>query len=63
MGTVTVSLPDTGSTPGVCPPVSNADVVWLRIDAAARVPIFFPLIPGDGNISSSARFRMEPQIP
>lgn len=63
LGTVTVVLPDAGSDPGVCPPATNTRAVWARIDAAAQVPIFFPWLPGSGNISSSARFRMEPQTP
>ncbi len=62
LGTVTVTLPDSGSDP-VCPPPSNTKVVWLKVDAQAQVPIFFPWVPGSGNIASSARFRMEPQTP
>ena len=46
-----------------CPAKSNADHVWLRIKADARVPIFFPFVPGNGNISSTALFRMEPVNP
>ena len=46
-----------------CPAKSNADQVWLRIKADARVPIFFPFVPGNGNISSTALFRMEPVTP
>lgn len=62
LGAVTVQLP-TADTTDTCPPASNLKVVWLKIDAAAQVPIFFPWVPGNGNISSSARFRMEPQTP
>jgi hypothetical protein len=43
-----------------CPPKTNADHVWLRISVDAQVPIFFPVVPGGGAISSSALFRMEP---
>jgi len=43
-----------------CPARSNADHVWVRIRVDARVPIFFPFVPGNGNISSTALFRMEP---
>ena len=61
-GTVTVVLPGAGSTPvGVCPPATNADVVWVTITAEATVPIFFPLV--NGAISSTATYRMEPVIP
>jgi hypothetical protein len=35
----------------------------VRITVAATVPVFFPLLPGNGNISSSALFRMEPVTP
>jgi Flp pilus assembly protein TadG len=51
----------TTSVAGVnCPPKNNADHVWLRIKIDAQVPIFFPFVPGDGAISSTALFRMEP---
>jgi Flp pilus assembly protein TadG len=43
-----------------CPAKTNADHVWLRIAVNAQVPIFFPAVPGNGNISSTALFRMEP---
>jgi Flp pilus assembly protein TadG len=46
-----------------CPPTSNADHVWLRIKVDAQVPVFFPALPGNGNISSTALFRMEPVTP
>jgi Flp pilus assembly protein TadG len=54
----TTAAPDPVSD--ACPATSNLEKVWLRISVAARVPVFFPLIPGDGNISSTALFRMEP---
>jgi Flp pilus assembly protein TadG len=43
-----------------CPAKTNADHVWLRITVNAQVPIFFPVVPGGGAISSTAIFRMEP---
>jgi Flp pilus assembly protein TadG len=43
-----------------CPATTNADHVWLRITVNAQVPIFFPVVPGGGAISSTALFRMEP---
>lgn len=46
-----------------CPATSNADHVWLRIKVDAQVPIFFPFVPGNGAISSTALFRMEPVNP
>src|SRR5436190_15192266 len=64
IGAVTVTLPTDGatfngladpvsdkngvSTPGFCPATSNADHVWVRITVPARVPVFFPLLPGNG---------------
>lgn len=53
----------TGSavTPTVCPPDNNATVTWVHIDASSDVFVFFPLIPGNGRISSSVDFRMEPK--
>jgi Flp pilus assembly protein TadG len=43
-----------------CPAKTNADHVWVRITVNAQVPIFFPVVPGGGAISSTALFRMEP---
>lgn len=62
----TLVMPTTTSPDPVsdaCPPASNADEVWLRITVAAQVPIFFPAIPGNGTITSTALFRMEPVTP
>jgi hypothetical protein len=55
-----VTLPAPGSS-ATCPPVSNADVVWVSIKADARVPVFFPLV--NGAISSTVTYRMEPKVP
>jgi Flp pilus assembly protein TadG len=57
-GTVTVTLPTPDSAP-VCPPTSNAEVVWVQIQAEATIPVFFPLL--NGHIQSQAKFRMEPR--
>jgi Flp pilus assembly protein TadG len=78
-GTPTVTMPTNGevidgvadpvsdqggtATPNYCPAISNADHVWIRIRVNATVPIFFPFVPGNGSISSSALFRMEPSLP
>lgn len=43
-----------------CPPHNNQDQAWVHITITSTVPIFFPLVPGNGNISSETRFRMEP---
>jgi hypothetical protein len=55
--------PPTVATPGYCPPANNGDEVWVRVTVAARMPVFFPWLPGNGNISSTALFRMEPVAP
>jgi hypothetical protein len=49
--------------PGPCPPLDNGDVAWVKITIRHSVPIFFPLVPGNGEISSSTQFRMEPTPP
>jgi len=75
-GTPTITMPTNGEAIGVppvadpisstsvagvnCPAKSNVDHVWLRISVNAQVPVFFPLVPGGGAISSTALFRMEP---
>jgi len=50
-------------SPNWCPPADNGDEVWVRVTVEARMPVFFPLIPGNGNIASTALFRMEPVAP
>ena len=53
----------TPSTPGAdvpCPPVNNQKVWWVTITITEQVPVFFPFVPGDGKVSSSTRFRVEP---
>ena len=44
-----------------CPPLNNTQVAWVRITINHQVPVFFPWIPGNGNLSTVAEFRMEPQ--
>ncbi len=43
-----------------CPPLNNQDVVYVTITLHHQVPIFFPWVPGNGNLTTSAQFRMEP---
>lgn len=43
-----------------CPPANNTQVDFVTITIRHRVPIFFPWIPGDGNLTTVAQFRMEP---
>jgi hypothetical protein len=44
-----------------CPPTGNTQVDYVKITIRHKVPIFFPLIPGDGNLTTIAQFRMEPR--
>jgi Tfp pilus assembly protein PilW len=44
-----------------CPPTNNQDVSFVTITIHHQVPIFFPFVPGDGNLTTSAQFRMEPK--
>jgi Flp pilus assembly protein TadG len=43
-----------------CPPNSNQQTSFVTILVTHQVPIFFPFIPGNGTLSSSTQFRMEP---
>jgi Flp pilus assembly protein TadG len=43
-----------------CPPVDNQDEAWVRITINHSVPIFFPFVPGNGQLASTTEFRMEP---
>ena len=45
-----------------CPPADNSTVAFVTISITHRVPIFFPLVPGNGNIRSSTQYRMEPVV-
>lgn len=48
------------TAPPLCPPTSNQQTSFVTVTITHRVPIFFPFVPGDGNLSSSTQFRMEP---
>jgi Flp pilus assembly protein TadG len=43
-----------------CPPTTNQTVAYVQITLHHQVPIFFPFVPGNGNLSTSTQFRMEP---
>lgn len=43
-----------------CPVTSNAQVAFVSVVLSHQVPIFFPFVPGNGSLSTSAQFRMEP---
>jgi len=48
-------------TPSPCPVTNNQQVAYVTITLSHQVPIFFPFVPGNGNLSTSAQFRMEPK--
>ena len=56
---VAVSWPRDAGQP--CPPISNQDEAWVQITIDHQTPVFFPFLPGDGRISTTAEFRMEPE--
>jgi hypothetical protein len=43
-----------------CPVADNSKVAYVTINLSHQVPIFFPFVPGNGNLTTSAQFRMEP---
>ena len=49
------------STSGSCPPANNQQVGYVTIALTHNVPVFFPWIPGNGNLTTQAQFRMEPR--
>ena len=61
-GTPWTSTNVTASWTGTpCPPANNTQVDYITITINHRVPIFFPWIPGNGNLTTIAQFRMEPR--
>jgi hypothetical protein len=47
--------------PGPCPPTDNSEEAWVKITITHTVPIFFPFVPGSGQLTSSTEYRMEPR--
>lgn len=45
-----------------CPPKTNQTAAWVKVVIEHDAPVFFPreFVPGDGHLTSSAEFRMEP---
>ena|SRR5436190_7760428 len=41
-------------------PADNQTVVFVNVTASYNAPIFFPWIPGNGHLTSSTDFRVEP---
>ena len=54
------NIPLTVTTSGTCPPSNNQQVGFVTISLTHQVPVFFPWIPGNGNLATSAEFRLEP---
>ena len=48
------------TTNGSCPPADNSEVSYITIVIHHQIPIFFPAVPGNGNLTTSTQFRMEP---
>ncbi|MDQ3128720.1 MAG: hypothetical protein M3Q66_09760 [Chloroflexota bacterium] len=46
---------------GPCPPTTNQEEAWVTVTIQHDVPIFFPFVPGNGRITSSTEYRMEPK--
>ena len=44
-----------------CPPPDNQHEAWVKVTINHSVPVFFPFVPGNGQLSSSTEFRMEPK--
>jgi hypothetical protein len=43
-----------------CPVLNNQKVAYVTITLTHQVPVFFPFLPGNGLLTTSAQFRMEP---
>lgn len=54
---LTVSVSMSGDP---CPVTDNQHVAYVTITLTHTVPVFFPWIPGNGTLTTSAQFRMEP---
>ena len=44
-----------------CPPIDNQHEAWVTVTITHTVPVFFPFVPGDGQLTSSTEYRMEPK--
>jgi hypothetical protein len=49
-----------GSPAPPCPTANNTQVVWIDLRIEHTVPVFFPWIPGNGDLTANTRFRVEP---
>lgn len=46
---------------GPCPPTDNSEEAWVTITISHTVPTFFPFVPGNGQLTSSTEYRVEPR--
>jgi Flp pilus assembly protein TadG len=51
---------ETTTPPSTCPPVGNQQVAYVTITLHHTVPMFFPWLPINNNLTTQAQFRMEP---
>jgi Flp pilus assembly protein TadG len=42
-------------------PINNTGEVWVNVTASIDAPVFFVWVPGNGHLSSTTDFRVEPQ--
>jgi Flp pilus assembly protein TadG len=42
-------------------PADNTTQVWVTVTASLDAPIFFPLVPVNGHLSTATQFRVEPK--
>jgi Flp pilus assembly protein TadG len=57
---VDVAYLDAAMAPTTACPEDNSGTGWVTVDATMQAFVFFPWIPGDGFVSSSTTFRVEP---
>lgn len=56
---VTYVNEDTSLPPSTCPD-ENDQTAWVTVSASMDAFVFFPIMPGDGHVSSSTTYRVEP---
>jgi Flp pilus assembly protein TadG len=42
-------------------PIDNTTDVWVTVTASFDAPVFFPVIPGNGHLTTATQFRVEPK--
>ena len=57
---VNVAYLDAAMAPTDVCPSDNAQTVWVTVAASMEAFVFFPWLPGNGQVSSSTTFRVEP---